>query len=117
MIELKEIGRPGRTDFAAARYRVPCCGVERGKGRAGQNGFGLAVKESIIVKVTWTQVLFSGCLVSTTLSLSGRSNADTFVIAHAPTDTSKSGGEGETHTFGTESDSTVNGVPNNHPVS
>lgn len=44
--------RVGRTEFIAARYRVVYCGSEGGKGRAGQHGVGLAVKESYINKAT-----------------------------------------------------------------
>lgn len=87
VIGLQEKRRRSRTVFAAAGYRVSCCEVEGGKGRAGHYGFGLAVKESTIVKATWTQALISKCLVSMTLNLASKSNADTFVIAYASTDT------------------------------
>ena len=51
VIGLQETRRPGRTEFAAAGYRVFCSGVD-GSGRAGQHGVGLAVKESIIREAT-----------------------------------------------------------------
>ena len=55
IIGLQETRRPGRTEFAAAGYRVFCSGVDGNSGRAGQHGVGLAVKEFIIHEATWTQ--------------------------------------------------------------
>ena len=52
VIGLQETRRPGRTEFAAAGYRVFCSGVDGSTGRAGQHGVGLAVKESIIREAT-----------------------------------------------------------------
>ena len=54
VIGLQETQRPGRTEFAAAGYRVFCSGVDGSSGWAGQHGVGLAVKESIVRKATWT---------------------------------------------------------------
>ena len=48
VIGLQETRRLGRTEFAAAGYRVFCSGVDGSTGRAGQHGVGLVVKESII---------------------------------------------------------------------
>ena len=42
-VGLQETRRAGRTEFAAAGFRVFCCGSEAG----GHHGVGLAVKESI----------------------------------------------------------------------
>ena len=86
-IGLQETRRPGRTEFAAAGYRVFCSGVDGNSGRAGQNGVGLAAKESIIREATWTQELTNERLMSTTFNLTGKSNAVTFVLAYGPTDT------------------------------
>ena len=57
VIGLQETRRPGRTEFAAAGYRVFYIEVDGSTGRAGQHGVGLAVKESIIRGATWTQEL------------------------------------------------------------
>ena len=87
VIGLEETRRPGRTEFAAAGYRVFCSGVDGNSGRAGHHGVGLAVKESIINEATWTQELTNERLMSMTFNLTGKSNAVTFVVASGPTDT------------------------------
>ena len=87
IIGIQETRRPGRTEFAAAGYRVFCSGVDGNSGRAGQHGVGLAVKEFIIHEATWTQELANERLVSMTFNLTGKSNAVTFVVAYGPTDT------------------------------
>ena len=87
VIGLQETRKPGRTEFAAAGYRVFCSGVDGRTGRAGQHGVGLAVKESIIREATWTQELTNERLMSMTFNLTGKSNAITFVVAYGPTDT------------------------------
>ena len=85
VIGLQETRRQGRTEFAAAGYRVFCSGVDWSTGWAGQHGVGLAVKESIIRKATWTQELTNERLMSMTFILTGKSNAVTFVVAYGPT--------------------------------
>ena len=86
VIGLQETRRPGRTEFAAAGYRVFSSGVDGSSGRAGQHRVGLAVKESIIREATWTQELTNECLMSMAFNLTGKSNAVTFVVAYGPTD-------------------------------
>ena len=86
VIGLQETRRPGRTELAAAGYRVFCSGVDGNSGRAGQNGVGLAVKESIIREVTRTQELSNERLMPMTFNLIGKFNAVTFVVAYGPTD-------------------------------
>ena len=73
VIGLQEARRPGRTEFAAAGYRVICSGLDGSSGRAGQHGVGLAVKESIIREATWTQELTNERLMSMTFNLTGKS--------------------------------------------
>ena len=87
VIELQEPRRSGRTEFAAAGYRVFCSGVDGSCGRAGQHGVGLAVKESIIREATWIQELTNARLMSMAFNLTGKFNAVTFVVAYGPTDT------------------------------
>ena len=87
VVGLQETRRPGRTEFAAAGYRVFCNGVDGSTGRAGRHGVGLAVKESIIRGATWTQELTNERLMSMTFNLTGKSNAITFLVAYGPTDT------------------------------
>ena len=84
-IGLQEMQRPGQTEFAAAGYRVFCNGEDGSSGRAGQDGVGLAVKESIVREATWTQELTNERLMSMTFNLAGKSNAITFVVAYGPT--------------------------------
>ena len=87
VIGLQEPRRSGRTEFAAAGYRVFCSRVDGSCGRAGQHGVGLAVKESIIREATWTQELTNARLMSMAFNLTGKFNAVTFVVAYGPTDT------------------------------
>ena len=87
VIALQETRRPGRTEFAAAGYRVFCSGVDGSTGWARQHGVGLAIKESIIRGATWTQELTNERLMSMTFNLTGKSNAITLVVAYGPTDT------------------------------
>ena len=87
VIGLQKTRRPGRTEFAAAGYRVFCSGVDGNSGRAGQHVVGLAVKESIIREATCTQELTNERLMSMTFNLTGKTNAVTFVVAYGPTDT------------------------------
>ena len=49
--ELQETRRLGRTEFAAAGYRVFCSGEDGSSSRAGQHGGKLAVKKSIFAKL------------------------------------------------------------------
>ena len=87
VIELQEKRRPGRTEFAAASYRVFCNGEDGSSDRAGQHGVGLAVNESIVREATLTQPLTNERLMSMTFNLAGKSNAITFAVAYGPTDT------------------------------
>ena len=87
VIGLQETRRPGRTEFAAAEYRVFCSRVDGRSGWARQHGVGLAVKESITREVTWTQELTNERVMSMTFNLTGKSNAVPFVVAYGPTDT------------------------------
>ena len=84
---LQEVRRPERTEFATAGYCVFCSGVDGSSGRTGQHGVGLAVKEFIVRKATWTQELTNEHLRSMTFNLTGKSDAITFVAEHVPTDT------------------------------
>ena len=110
VIGLQETRRPGRTEFAAAGYRVFCSGVDGRTGRAGQHGMGLAVKESLIRGATWTQELTNEHLMSMTFNLTGKSNAITFVVAYGPTDT-VSNTRQQKDVFWTDLESAVSRVP------
>ena len=87
VIGLQGTRRPVRTEFAAAGYHVFCSGVDGSSSRAGQQGVGLSVKESIIREATWTQGLTNERLMLMTFNLTGKANAVTFVVAYGPTDT------------------------------
>ena len=110
IIGLQETRRPGRTEFAAAGYRVFCSGVDGSSGRAGQHGVGLAVKESIVREATWTQELTNERLMSMTFNLAGKSNAVTFVMAYGPTDTVSNTRE-QKDVFWADLESAANRVP------
>ena len=86
VIGLQETRKPGRTEFAAAGYRMFCSGEDGSSGRAGQHGVGLAVKEYIVRGATWAQELTNERLMSMTFNLAGKSNAITFVMTYGPTD-------------------------------
>ena len=110
VIVLQKTRRPGRTEFAAAGYRVFYSGVDGNSGRAGQHGVGLAVKESIIREATWTQELTNERLMSMTFNLTGKSNAVTFVVAYGPTDTVSNTRE-QKDVFWTDLENAVSRVP------
>ena len=110
VIGLQEMRRPGRTEFAAAGYRVFCSGEDGSSGRAGQHGVGLAVKESIVYEATWTQELTNERLMSMTFNLAGKSNAITFVVANGPTYTVSNTRE-QKDAFWADLDSAVSRVP------
>ena len=110
LIGLQETRRPGRTELAAAGYRVFYSRVDGSTGRAGQHGVGLAVKESIIRESTWTQELTNERLMSMAFNLAGKSNAITFVVAYGPTDT-VSNTRQQKDRFGADLKSVVSRVP------
>ena len=116
VIGLQETRRPGRTEFAAAGYRVFCSGEDGSTGRAGQHGVGLAVKESIIREATWTQELTDERLMSMTFNLAGKSNAVTFVVAYGPTDTVSNTRE-QKDVFWADLETAVSRVPSRVPSS
>ena len=109
-IGLQETQRPGRTELAAAGYRVFRSGVDGNSGRAGQHGVGLAVKEPIIREATWTQELTNERLMSMTFNLTDMSNAVTFVVAYGPTDTVSNTRE-QKEVFWADLESAVSRVP------
>ena len=86
VIGLQEMRRPGRTEFAAAGYRVFCSGEDGSSGRAGRHGVVLAVKESIVREATWTHKLTNERLMSMTFNLAGKFNA-ALLLWHMATDT------------------------------
>ena len=85
VVGLQETGRAGRTEFAAAGFRVFCCGSEAG----GHHGVGLAVKESICSNSTYTTEYVDERLMAMRFEISGQNGAVNFVSAYAPTEVSK----------------------------
>ena len=85
VVGLQETRRVGRTEFAAAGFRVFCCGSEAG----GHHGVGLAVKESICSNSTYTTQYDDERLMAMRFEISGQSGAVNFVSAYAPTEVSK----------------------------
>ena len=69
VVGLQETRRAGRTEFAAAGFRVFCCGSEEG----GHHGVGLAVKESICSNSTYTTEYVHERLMAMRFEISGQS--------------------------------------------
>ena len=78
VVGLQETRRAGRTEFAAAGFRVFCCGSEAG----GHHGVGLAVKESICSNSTYTTEYVDERLMSMRFEISGQSGAVNFISAN-----------------------------------
>ena len=78
VVGLQETRRAGRTEFAAAGFRVFCCGSEAG----GHHGVGLAVKESICSNSTYTTEYVDERLMSMWFEISGQSGAVNFISAN-----------------------------------
>ena len=85
VVGLQETRRAGRTEFAAAGFRVFCCGSEVG----GHHGVELAVKESIHSNSTYTTEYVDERLMTMQFEITGQSGAVNFVSASAPTEVSK----------------------------
>ena len=85
VVGLQETRRAGRTEFAAAGFRVFCCGSEAG----GHHGVGLAVKESICSNSPYTTEYVDERLMAMRFEISGQSGAVNFVSAYAPNKVSK----------------------------
>ena len=85
IVGLQETRRAGRMEFAAAGFRIFCCGSEAG----GHHGVGLAVKESICSNSTYTTEYVDERLMAMRFEISGQSGAVNFVSAYAPTEVSK----------------------------
>ena len=75
VIELQEARRLGRTEFAAAGYKVFSSGEDWSSGQARQHGVGLAVKGFIVREATGTHELMNERLMSMTFNLVDTSNA------------------------------------------
>ena len=85
VVGLQETRRAGRTEFAAAGFRVFCCGSEAG----GHHGVGLAVKEWICSNSTYTTEYVDERLMAMRFEISGQSGAVNFISAYAPTKVTK----------------------------
>lgn len=81
---MQETRRAGRTEFAAAGFRVFCCGTETG----GVHGVGIAVKESLCKTSTFTTEFIDERLMAMRFLLAGHRGAVNFVAAYAPTEPS-----------------------------
>ena len=93
VIGLQEAKRDGNSEIVASGYRVffsdDCSGV---KGRKGQHGVALAIKENIVKNageggITIKRI--SERLLKAQISI--KSNFDTFVVAYAPTEEAAEG--------------------------
>ena len=77
VVGLQETRRAGRTEFAAAGFRVFSCGSEAG----GHHGVGLAVKESICSNSSYTTEYVDERLMAMRFEISGQSGAVNFISA------------------------------------
>ena len=84
VVGMQETRRAGRTEFAAAGFRVFCCGTETG----GVHGVGIAVKESLCKTSTFTTEFIDERLMAMRFLLAGHRGAVNFVAAYAPTEPS-----------------------------
>ena len=93
VIGLQETERDGTPEIVASGYRVffsgDCSGV---KGRKGQHGVGLAIKEEIVKKAGENSIAIE-CISARLLKarISVKSNFVTFVVAYAPTEEAPEG--------------------------
>ena len=85
VVGLQETRRAGWTEFAAAGFRVFCCGSEAG----GHHGVELAVKESICSNSPYTTEYVGERLMAVRTEISGPSGAVNFVSAYVPAEVSK----------------------------
>ena len=81
VVGLQETRRAGRTEFAAAGFRIFCCGSEAG----GHHGVGLAMKESICSNSTYTTEYVDERLMAMRFEILDQSGAVNFISAYAPT--------------------------------
>ena len=93
VIGLQESKRDGTTEISASGYRVfPSGDCSMVKGRKGQHGVGLAIKEEIVKKAGEdgiTTECISARLMKARISV--ESNFVTFVVAYAPTEEATEG--------------------------
>ena len=110
VIGLQETKRDGISEIVAAGYRVyfsgDCTGV---RGKKGQHGVGLAIKEEIVKKAGKDGITIE-CINARLLKarISIKSSLVTFVVAYAPTETAT---EGEKAKYMSTLNSTVASVP------
>ena len=110
IIGLQETKRDGTSEIVASGYRVffsgGCSGV---KGRKGQHGVGLAIKEEIVEKAGEDGIT-SECISARLLKvrISIKSNFATFVVTYAPTEEAP---EGQKTKYMTALNCTVASVP------
>ena len=93
VIGLQETKRDGTSEISASGYRVFFSGnCTMVKGRKGQHGVGLAIKEEIVKKAGEngiTMECISARLLKARISI--KSNFVTFVVAYAPTEEAPEG--------------------------
>ena len=93
VIGLQETKRDGTSEISASGYRVFCSGdCSMIKGRKGQHGVGLAIKDEI-VKKTGEDGITIECVSARLLKarIMIKSNFVTFVVAYAPTEEAPKG--------------------------
>ena len=93
VIGLQETKRDGTSEISASGYRVFCSGdCSMVKGRKGQRGVGLAIKEEIVKKAGEDRIAI-GCISARFLKarIPIKSIFVTFVVAYAPTEKAPEG--------------------------
>ena len=104
VVGLQEVRRPGRTEFAAAGFRVFTCGTDKG----GTHGVGIAVEEALCKSSQYTTEYVDERLMAMRFEMMGHRGAVTFVAAYAPTDVATTESK---HMFWEKLDSLVRRIP------
>ena len=88
IIGLQETRRDGQTQLRQAGYVVYCSGAcgDKGGGKKGEGGVGLAIRENITRAVVHLPEFINERLLKVTLKLHGRASAVSFVVAYGPTE-------------------------------
>ena len=88
IIGLQEIRRVGESQLKQAGYVMYCSGAcgDKGGGKKGQGGVGLAIRETITRAVVRPLEFINERLLKVTLKLHGRARAVSFVVAGGPTE-------------------------------
>ena len=109
MVGLQETRGPGQTEFAAAGFRVFCCGTEE----RNVHGVVIAAQESLCKTSTFTTNYVDERLMAMRFEMTGHRGAVNFVAAYAPTEVAAADSKTE---FWGKLDSLVRRIPSKECV-